>query len=119
MSVVNLNVWYFNNYFFFKHHLFELSDRGITFKGIFYTWSQITKIRFRLGRIWNLQQQFPGVKIYFNDSRKLVLRGALLRKEGVKTNYKGINPNSDTFMDVFNILKQKVPPEQFQEMMAV
>ena len=117
--MTSINGRYFHNYFFFKRHLFELNDQGLLYKGALYHWSQINEIKYRLGSWWDLQQQFPAVKITFNDSRKLTLRGALLRKEGVKTNFKGMNPNSDTFMEVFNVLKQNIPNERFQETMAV
>jgi len=93
---------------FFKE-LFEMTDRGIKYKGKEYSWDDIQKIK-RAPGSYAINLCYPGAIIYLNDGKKIWLNGRVFTKAGEKPKFNiwsFLSGESREFIELFEFIKQK------------
>lgn len=110
VSVKNMNIIYGHRHlnWFFKE-LFEMTDKGIKYKGKEYSWDNIQKIK-RAPGSYSVNLCYPGAIIYLDDGRKIWINGRVFTRAGEKPKFKTwsfISGESQAFLDFLELIEQK------------
>ncbi len=103
---------YFNRFFKKK---FQLSNQGIIFRNVEYTWDKINKVEKSFGsllmNIFMYSRNYPGATIYLEDGNKIRINGRIFGKAGESLKF-GIlgffSAESKTFLKTIEFIESKI-----------
>lgn len=95
----------------FLTKVLEVTDKGFTFKGKTYQWSDVTGIELRRGSFILSAFMFPAAnpkaKISLNDGKSILINGRCLEKSGVRPKINKLTGESDAFLELIDLFESR------------